>query len=121
MAAVRERLKAAPYDLVLLDLRLPDGDGLEAIPQCRELAPDTPIIAMTAYAVRHAATEALRRGAYDFFTKPLKIAELEIVVGDRKSTRLNSSHVRISYAVFCLKKKKRREHYSYRKSTTTFT
>src|SRR3989442_3688707 len=81
MAAVRERLKAAPYDLVLLDLRLPDGDGLDAIPQCRELAPDTPIISMTAYTVRHAATEALRRGAYDFFTKPLKITELEIFLG----------------------------------------
>jgi len=81
LAAVQERLKAAPYDLVLLDLRLPDGDGLEAIPQVRELAPDTPIIVMTAYAVRRAATEALRRGAYDFFTKPLKISEIEIVVG----------------------------------------
>src|SRR3989441_9550049 len=97
LAATRERLKAAACDRVLLDLKLPDGDGLEAIPECRELAPDTPIIAMTAYAVRQAATEALRRGAYDFFTKPLKIAELEIVVGralerDRKSTRLNSSH-----------------------------
>jgi two-component system response regulator AtoC len=81
LAAMRERLTAAPYDLVLLDLRLPDGDGLDAIPQCRELAPDTPIIAMTAYTVRRVATEALRRGAYDFFTKPLKISEIEIVVG----------------------------------------
>ena len=52
LAALRERLTAALYDLVLLDLRLPDGDGLEAIPECRELAPDTPIIAMTAYTVR---------------------------------------------------------------------
>src|SRR5690606_41357274 len=34
-----------------------------------------------------------------------------LVVGDRKSTRLNSSHVKISYAVFCLKKKKNRTHY----------
>src|SRR2546428_2324552 len=39
LAAMRERLTAAPYDLLLLDLRLPDGDGLDAIPQCRELAP----------------------------------------------------------------------------------
>src|SRR3989442_1318136 len=93
MAAVRERLKAAPYDLVLLDLKLPDGDGLEAIPECRELAPDTPIIAMTAYAVRHAATEALRRGAYDFFTKPLKIAELEIVVGRALERRRLQQHI----------------------------
>ena len=81
LAAMRERLTATPYDLLLLDLRLPDGDGLDAIPQCRELAPDTPIIAMTAYTVRRVATEALRRGAYDFFTKPLKISEIEIVVG----------------------------------------
>src|SRR5437588_1086514 len=80
LAALRERLTAAPHDLVLLDLRLPDGDGLEAIPQCRELAPDTPIIVMTAYAVRRAATEALRRGAYEFVTEPLKNSEIEIVV-----------------------------------------
>ena len=42
-------LKAAPYDLILLDVRLPDMDGLDAIPRCRELAPDTPIIVMTAH------------------------------------------------------------------------
>src|SRR2546428_13332920 len=69
MAAVQERLKAAPYDLVLLDLRLPDGDGLEAIPQVRELAPDTPIIVMTAYAVRRGAPGAVGRGGGDLFSK----------------------------------------------------
>jgi two-component system response regulator AtoC len=93
LAAMRERLQAVSYDLVLLDLRLPDGDGLEAIPQCRELAPDTPIIAMTAYAVRQAGTEALRRGAYDFFTKPLKIPELEIVVGRALERRRLQQHI----------------------------
>src|SRR5207244_9757479 len=73
--------------------KLPGGDGLGASRQCRELAPDTPIIAMTAYAVRHAATEALRRGAYDFFTKPLKIAELEIVVGWALERRRLQQHI----------------------------
>jgi len=81
LGAVPDRLKAATYDLLLLDMNLPDGNGLDAIPQYRKLAPDTPIIAMTAYASRHTATEALRRGAYDFFTKPLTLSELEIVVG----------------------------------------
>jgi two-component system response regulator AtoC len=80
LAAIADRLKATQYDLLLLDMKLPDGDGIDAIPQCRKLAPDTPIIAMTAYAGWEVATEALRRGAYDFFTKPLKLAELEIVV-----------------------------------------
>ena len=66
-------LKANPYDLILLDVRLPDMDGLDAIPRCRELAPDTPIIVMTAHGTRETAMEAITRGAYDFFTKPLKM------------------------------------------------
>src|SRR6266511_5897820 len=45
-------------------------------------------------------------GWYRFIANPL-------VAGDRKSTRLNSSHVKISYAVFCLKKKKKKNHYCF--------
>jgi len=75
-----DRLKAAPYDLILLDVRLPDMDGLDAIPRCRELAPDTPIIVMTAHGTRETAMEAINRGAYDFFTKPLKMDEFQVVV-----------------------------------------
>ncbi len=66
-------LKGAPYDLILLDVRLPDMDGLDAIPRCRELAPDTPIIVMTAHGTRQTAMDAITRGAYDFFTKPLQV------------------------------------------------
>ena len=40
--ALLDKLKATAYDLILLDVRLPDMDGLDAIPRCRELAPDTP-------------------------------------------------------------------------------
>src|SRR5260370_1451967 len=54
-------LKAAPYDLILLDVRLPDMDGLDAIPRCRELAPDTPIIVMTAHGTRQTAMDAITR------------------------------------------------------------
>ena len=73
-------LKAAPYDLILLDVRLPDMDGLDAIPKCRELAPDTPIIVMTAHGTRQTAMDAITRGAYDFFSKPLKMDEFQVVV-----------------------------------------
>jgi two-component system response regulator AtoC len=75
-----DRLKAAPYDLILLDVRLPDMDGLDAIPRCRELAPDTPIIVMTAHGTRQTAMDAITRGAYDFFSKPLKMDEFQVVV-----------------------------------------
>jgi two-component system response regulator AtoC len=78
--ALIDRLKATPYDLILLDVRLPDMDGLDAIPRCRELAPDTPIIVMTAHGTRETAMDAITRGAYDFFTKPLKMDEFQVVV-----------------------------------------
>jgi len=79
-SAMIERLTAGAYDVILLDVKLPDMDGLDALPQCRELAPDTPVIVMTAHGTRQIAMAAINRGAYDFFTKPLKMAELQIVV-----------------------------------------
>jgi len=75
-----DTLKGGAWDLILLDVRLPDMDGLDAIPKCRDLAPDTPIIVMTAHGTREVATEAISRGAYDFFTKPLKMTEFQVVV-----------------------------------------
>src|SRR6266446_5559787 len=54
--------------------------GLDGIPRCRELAPDTPIIVMTAPGTRQTAMDAITRGAYDFFTKPLKMDEFQVVV-----------------------------------------
>ena len=58
-----EKLKAGSYDLILLDVRLPDMDGLDAIPRCRDLAPETPIIVMTAHGTRQIAMNAITRGA----------------------------------------------------------
>src|SRR3712207_8795417 len=46
--------------------------------------------------------------------KPRKLPLTDAIAADRKSTRLNSSHANISYAVFCLKKKKKHQHLSYR-------
>jgi two-component system response regulator AtoC len=78
--ALLDKLKAGSYDLILLDVRLPDMDGLDAIPRCRDLAPETPIIVMTAHGTRQIAMNAITRGAYDFFTKPLKMPEFQVVV-----------------------------------------
>ena len=89
-----DRLKDAVYDLVLLDLKLPDMDGLDAIVRCRELAPDTPIIVMTAHGTRQTATEAITRGAYDFFTKPLKMMEFQVVVARALERRRLQQQIR---------------------------
>jgi len=96
LAALREQLTAAPYDLVLLDLRLPDGDGLEAIPQCRELAPDTPIIAMTAYTVRRAEIEIVVGRALERRRLQQRVATLEAsrVIGFEELGGSNEAFVR---------------------------
>jgi len=66
-----------PSDLILLDVRLPDGSGLDFLRTVRERSPDTIVIMMTAYGVLADAIEALRLGAYDFVAKPLEFEELE--------------------------------------------
>src|SRR6266498_2164242 len=95
--ALLEKLRTGAWDLILLDVRLPDMDGLDAIPKCRDLAPETPIIVMTAHGTRQIAMEAITRGAYDFFTKPLKMAEFQVVVAralDRRRLQLQVKALR---------------------------
>jgi len=75
-----ERASAADYDLILLDHRLPDGEGIHLLPDLRRLQPDALVLMMTAYGTRRTAVEAIRKGAYDFFTKPIKLEELRIVM-----------------------------------------
>src|SRR5437870_9074932 len=86
--------------LVLLDLGLPLMNGLNVIRRLRnELQViDIPVVVITGYD-KHFDT-AVAAGCDDYLIKPIDFGRL-----DRKSTRLNSSHVAISYAVFCLKKK----------------
>ena len=93
--ALLDKLKATPYDLILLDVRLPDMDGLDAIPKCRELAPDTPIIVMTAHGTRQTAMDAITRGAYDFFTKPLKMDEFQVVVARALDRRRLQKQIKV--------------------------
>ncbi|MBA4395289.1 MAG: two-component system response regulator, partial [Desulfobacca sp.] len=64
------------YDLVLMDIRMPHLDGLEALTRIKKIRPDIPIIMMTAYGSIESAVEALKSGAGDYVTKPLDMDEL---------------------------------------------
>lgn len=68
------------FDLILSDVMLPGISGVEAIPALREAAPTTDIVMMTAFSTRELAIEAVSRGAYDFFSKPFSLKELDIVI-----------------------------------------
>jgi two-component system response regulator AtoC len=73
-------LKTDGADLILLDIRLPGMSGLEAVEEVLKIDPRAPIIIMTAHGTRDNAIEAIRRGAYDYFTKPFRLEEMEIVI-----------------------------------------
>ncbi|RPI38219.1 MAG: sigma-54-dependent Fis family transcriptional regulator [Nitrospiraceae bacterium] len=66
--------------IVLLDLILPDGDGLEGLREIRSVNPDTIVIMITANAKMQSTITAMKEGAYDYIEKPFDIEELKIVI-----------------------------------------
>jgi two-component system response regulator HydG len=83
----RRILKNRKIDVVLLDLKLPDGGGLALLEQANALYPDTAVVVMTAFATVSSAVEAMRIGARDYLTKPFALEELTTVL-ERASHRV---------------------------------
>jgi len=75
-----DQVHARPFDLVLMDIRMIKVSGLEALARIRAYNPSIPIIIMTAYSSVETAVEALKKGAYDYLTKPLDFDELRLVM-----------------------------------------
>ena len=77
--AVDEVRKRA-FDLILMDIRMLNVSGIEALEQIKIINPAIPVIIMTAYASVETAVNALKKGAYDYLTKPLDFDELKIAI-----------------------------------------
>lgn len=67
-------------DLVITDMRMPGVDGMEFLAQLQGRQPELPVIMMTAYATVEKAVEAMKRGAFDYITKPFKNEELILTI-----------------------------------------
>jgi two-component system response regulator PilR (NtrC family) len=76
----KARIASEGFDLVLTDLMMPDGSGMEVLEAARANDENTQVIMITAYATTAQAVEAMRKGAYDYIQKPFKNDEIRVTV-----------------------------------------
>lgn len=69
-------LSTGYFDLILLDIQLPDRNGMDLLPIIRRDQPDLPVVLLTAHATLHTAMDAVRHGARDYLVKPIRPALL---------------------------------------------
>jgi DNA-binding NtrC family response regulator len=88
LSEAREALRSEEFNAVILDLMLPDGNGIDWIPDLRATVPDIAIIVVTGGGDIPVAVEAMRRGADNFLTKPINMVDIDVFL--RKSLELQN-------------------------------
>jgi DNA-binding NtrC family response regulator len=78
--ALLERTASAPFDIVLLDVRLPDINGMEVLQKLRVSSPRTEVIIMTGFTSVTDAVEAVKKGAFYYVEKPFSLDQIELIV-----------------------------------------
>jgi two-component system response regulator AtoC len=77
-----------PADLVILDLKLPDTDGISILKKLKSEEHDVPVIMMTAYGEVETAVEAIKSGAYDFLLKPFQLEKMKVAIKNALETSM---------------------------------
>ncbi len=75
-----KKLESGEFRIVIMDIKMPHVDGLLAMERMKERDPDLLIVLMTAFGSKRVAIEAMKKGAYDYFTKPFDLDEMRIVI-----------------------------------------
>jgi two-component system response regulator HydG len=91
------QISLGAHDALVTDLRIPGSDGLELLALSRSVAPESPVIVMTAFSGIDTAIESIRRGAYHYLTKPFKVEELILFLKralDESALRLEAKALR---------------------------
>lgn len=73
--------KESGCDIILLDVRLPDYNGLDLLVEIKKIDPGVPVVVMTAHGDIETAVTAMKRGAYDYLPKPYNLAEVSMLIG----------------------------------------
>ena len=87
----KDKLDSNDYSLVLTDMRMPDGSGLEVVQHIDELMLDTPVAVITAFGNADQAVEALKAGAFDYLQKPITLSQLRSLVKSAVSVSDNTA------------------------------
>ncbi|RKZ21525.1 sigma-54-dependent Fis family transcriptional regulator, partial [bacterium] len=74
------KMEKDEFDLCLLDIILPDADGIELIPELKGISPSTVVIVMTGYPTVERAVDAMKKGAFDFVKKPFGVKEIRFIL-----------------------------------------
>jgi len=106
-AAGIKKFEEDPADCVILDLKLPDIDGIKVLKRLKEMDGDLPIVMMTAYGEVETAVGAIKAGAYDFIQKPFQLEKMKLAVRNA----LESSVMRAELGDI---RKKEREAYNFK-------
>lgn len=80
LAQAEQALKQQKFDLCLTDMRLPDGNGLDFVKKLQQISPELPVAVITAYGSMDLAVQALKSGAFDFVSKPVRLNVLRDLV-----------------------------------------
>ena len=93
---VKNLLESETMDAVLTDLRLGNESGMQVVDLCRQEQPSIPCVVMTAYGSVETAVEAMRKGAYDYVTKPLDLERVEMLLRRAvRSIRVEEENIRL--------------------------
>ena len=68
------------FDLIVMDLKMPEIDGIETMRRMREIDPETYYVILTGYGTVESAVQAMKHGAYDYLNKPVNLDELELII-----------------------------------------
>ncbi|MFT4577330.1 MAG: two-component system response regulator PilR (NtrC family) [Nitrospinales bacterium] len=73
-------IKENVFDLILTDIRMGKSNGIDVLENAQKFLPDTPVVMMTAFASAETAVDAMKKGAYDYISKPFKIEDVQLIV-----------------------------------------
>ena len=93
-AAALEEINRQAYDVVLLDIRMPEMDGIETLAAIKKDHPDVEVIILTGHASMEAALEIIKLGGYDYLLKPCPLEELLLKIDAAYEKKLEREKVR---------------------------